>query len=239
MNPKRKDLALQLLEMIRRGEVVRDGRLPTERELASLLGESRQMIREAVIVLETWGVLEVRERQGMFVKSFDASELVEGLESMIAWPDQVFPEVLEMRPLIEVPAARMACRRRTEEQIHRLTYSLEELCKLKNDRSDLAVSEGVRWNSLLHATIIDAAGNTILKRVHEGLSGILERAVKSLRIQRLTQRSLEWSGRVYAQHERLVRAIVDSDEEEAARAMEEHLEDTARAFLDGAVLPRF
>ena len=239
MNPKRKDLAFKLLEMIRRGEVVRDGRLPTERELASLLGESRQLIREAVIVLEVWGVLEVRERQGMFVRSFDPSELVEGLESMIAWPDKVFPQVLEMRPLIEVPAARLACRRRTDEHINRLTYSLEELRKLKDDTSDMAVSEGVRWNSLLHATIIDAADNPILKRVHEGLSGILEKGVKSLRIQRLTQRSLEWSERVYSQHERLVLAVVDSDEEAAARAMEEHLEDTARAFLDGVVLPRF
>lgn len=236
---KRKELALKLMEQIKRGEIVRDGRLPTERELVALLGESRQMIREAVIVLEAWGVLEVRERQGMFVNSFDASGLVEGLDSMIAWPDQVFPQVLEARPLIEVPAVKLACRNRTEEHIRRLSYCLEQLRGLKDDISDLAVSEGVRWNSLLHATIIDAAGNTILKRVHEGLSGILENAVKSLRIQRLSQRSLEWSERVFSQHERLVQAIVDSDEEKAAQAMTEHLEDTARAFMDGAVLPRF
>ncbi len=237
MNSRRKKLAFELLEMIRRGDLVDQGKLPTERKLAELLGESRQMVREAIIVLEAWGVLEVRERQGMFVRTFDAAEISEGLGGFVAWPQDVFPQVIEMRQVVEVAAARLAAKRRTEEEVDRMEHCLGEMRRLAEGSPEVAIRDGVHWNSLLHATIADAAGNVLMKRVHEGLATVMDRAIGPLRSRRYSVGALAWTDTVMVQHERIVRAIRNGVPEEAADAMAEHLEGTARDIMQWKDLP--
>lgn len=230
-------MALKLLEMIRRGEIVEQGKLPTERKLAEILGESRQMVREAIIILEAWGALDVRERQGMFVRAFDAAEITEGLGGLVTWPEDVFPQVIEMRRLVEVSAARFAAERRTEEDVQRMEQCLDELRKLADLPPDVAIKDGVHWNSLLHTTIADAARNVLMKRVHEGLSAVMDKAIGPLRSRRYSVGALAWSQAVMEQHERIVRAIRKGFPDEAAVAMEEHLAGTARDIMQSKDLP--
>ena len=62
-----KKIARQLSDLIAAGEFNPGQRLPSERELAQLLGVSRPSVREALIALDIEGKVEVRVGTGVFV----------------------------------------------------------------------------------------------------------------------------------------------------------------------------
>src|SRR5690349_2882554 len=62
-------IAAELTRLIREREFRPGDRLPPERELAQQLGVSRPSVREAMIALETAGVIEVRTGSGTYVRS--------------------------------------------------------------------------------------------------------------------------------------------------------------------------
>ena len=60
-------IAEQIIELIRRGELKPGERLPSEREMAQLFDTSRPTVREARSALELAGVVEIRVGKGVFV----------------------------------------------------------------------------------------------------------------------------------------------------------------------------
>jgi DNA-binding FadR family transcriptional regulator len=111
---KRGALVNQILEGIKNGSLVENGQLPSERALANQLGISRILLRETIVVLETLGVVESKERLGIFVKKPDISGLAESLRIMPYWSESFVPQLIEIRLMTDVQAAELAALRRTE-----------------------------------------------------------------------------------------------------------------------------
>ena len=65
MNEQRKSLVKKIYQALKNGEISRGNQLMTERELAEKFGVKRSPLREALIVLETMGVIDIRGRQGI------------------------------------------------------------------------------------------------------------------------------------------------------------------------------
>ena len=87
MNKRKEEQLKRILQAIKSGEIVNDGKLPTERELERHFSMSRLHIRECLNILEAYGVLEIRERQGIFVESHDVSGAFRSLDDFqSAWP---------------------------------------------------------------------------------------------------------------------------------------------------------
>ena len=87
-------------------------KLPNENELAKELGVSRSTLREAVKILTTNGVLEIKRGKGTFVtnntiiESGDIGEIASGLD-----------DLFEMRLMFEPDCAYYAAQRATDEEI--------------------------------------------------------------------------------------------------------------------------
>ncbi len=219
----------------KRGEVVRKlsewvddpgrfpgGKLPPERDLAREMGVSRTLLREAVITLEALGVLEVRERQGIFVKALRSEDFAVSLKTLSLWPEELLIHLMEMRLVVEVPAAGLAARRRTEgelEQMRKCVKHLEEV----HSSPDGGASSGATWDSLLHALVVGAAHNPVLTRVYEGLTSTMEKQIVTSR--GLLLRYSGMSGKILEEHELLVDSIARKDPEGAMGALRRHLEE--------------
>jgi len=78
MADPRRTLARELMKHINSGEIQSnaEGKLPSERDMAAFLGVTRPILRQAIAVLEAFGFLEIRDRQGVFLTSHEVSDMV-------------------------------------------------------------------------------------------------------------------------------------------------------------------
>lgn len=220
METKRKALIDRLAAAVDEGRYGKGDRLPPERELAAELKVSRNLLREALITLECQGYLELRGREGIFVRR-RLPDVAASLRPASLWPSMAMEQLMEVRTVIEAPAAALAARRRSDEEVQRLRLCLSHLrtVHLEGETWD---GEGAHWDSLLHRTVVEAAHNDLLQRIHEGLAEVMERYIGQSR--RWLFSRLEWPDIVLAQHEALVESVCDGDGERASLVVRDHIE---------------
>jgi DNA-binding FadR family transcriptional regulator len=215
------DTVERLLQTIRLG-VIRPGEsLPSERELATRLGVSRDTVREAIRSLADAGYLVAR--RGRYGGTFLSDELPAHTDGAAGISRDVIDDALRLREILEVGAARMAATRT-------LTASeREELWSRLTDVRDAKLDDYRRLDSRLHLAIAEAAGSpSLVPLVAENrmrLNGLLDQIP-------LLSRNIAHSDE---QHEAIVMAILAGDGEAAGTAMRAHVAGSAallHGFLD-------
>lgn len=190
----------RLRAQIRTGEWPVGTRIPPEPALAELLGVGRNTVREAVQSLVHAGLLERRQGSGTYVLS--DSELAVTIGRQIADAHQ--RDVLEVRRSLEVEAARLAARRRTR-------ADSAALLRLRDERAvatrDGDVERMVAADLALHRAVARASRNPVLLALYENL---IDAITDNIRFNFAQMHDLD-------SHDDLVAAIVDGDDEAAAR----------------------
>jgi len=124
--------------------------------LAQRFGTSRTPIREALLVLEAEGLVEVEPHRGAVVRAFDAGDL---------------RELYELRAVIEPLAAARAAARIRPPALARL----RELCALAethDDASATAIDSLITLNEEFHGVVLEAAGSVRLTNAVRAVGGI-------------------------------------------------------------------
>jgi GntR family transcriptional repressor for pyruvate dehydrogenase complex len=185
--------------------------LPTERALAQKLGVGRPAIRESIKALTILDVLESRRGDGTYVKSLDGLRKGSPTKVDLSTKDFSLLDLLEVRKMIEPKAAKLAASRATESHLRRI----EAQCIKVREATDWeAVAE---HDLLLHTSIIEAAGNPILRELNSALTRLLHRS-REISAARAPDRKP-----MLDSHSRIVDAILKGDGDEAEKAMLEHL----------------
>ncbi|MEE6261912.1 FadR/GntR family transcriptional regulator [Plantactinospora sonchi] len=166
------DAIAKLRSMIQSGELPPGARLPPEPQLATQMGLSRSGVREAVKVLESARVLDVRRGDGTYVTSLAPRLLLEGLGLAVELlRDDTLLEVMEVRRMLEPVATGMAALRMTEAQLDELAQILEDMRAAADDAEKL-----IRFDTAFHHTVIATTGNETLTSLLDGLSSRTLRA---------------------------------------------------------------
>ncbi len=157
--------------LIREGKLRPGDRLPTERELCSSFGIGRATVRDALRILETIGLVEVRvgSRGGAFVKAPSSLQIGAGLNDMLAAAAISAAEVREARLTFELGLIDLICERITDEDMQ----VLEEIC----DRTRIAVEEDNYTLNLsleFHTALARCAHNRALDMIIETFQISLE-----------------------------------------------------------------
>jgi GntR family transcriptional repressor for pyruvate dehydrogenase complex len=228
MENKREHVIETILDSIKKGRYSADDKLPPERTLAAEMGVSRVVLREAIVVLETLGVLDVRTRQGVYVKSPAMENLVESLRFLPFLPTDFVPQLMEMRQIIDVPAARLAAERRSDLELLRIKeclYQLENIALADED----AIRRHAHYEFLFHSLLVEAAHNSILARVYEGLVSLMEKNNEVLH--RNLVQNLDWAPRVIEHHREITMAIEAKNGSAAAAAMQTHIDESTDKIM--------
>ncbi|WP_405582132.1 FadR/GntR family transcriptional regulator [Streptomyces sp. NBC_01092] len=192
-------------------------RLPTERDLAQRLGVSRASVKQAIVVLEVQGLVEVRHGGGMYLVR-DSLDL-EPVERMVERRRRL-PDVLEAREALETKLAELAAERRTDEDLAAMRSALAHMAKEIGDDG-----HGVEGDRLFHAAVTAAAHSSILAEFMRSIADqIAESRTESLRQPHRPARSL-------AQHQAILDAIADARPAQAAAAMRRHVRTVAKVRL--------
>ena len=188
-------------ELIR--AAILDGRLPPgqrlkDEELARELGISRTPVREALLVLQTEGLVDAAPNRGAVVRSHDGDDL---------------EDLYQLRALLEGYGARRAAANISEKSIADLWVSCDRFDSLIEGD----VQELVKENMFFHNTILDAARS---RRVAELIRKVIELP--------LVYRSYIWYSveqrRISAHyHRQITKALEAHDGERAELVMKEHV----------------
>lgn len=134
-------------------------KLPSEIDLARELGVSRTTLREALHVLVSQGLLEVRRGRGTFVTHQAAQVNDYGFSNL----DQVRGELrdlFELRSIFEPSAARLACQRATAEEMAEILargQAVDQCIRQGLDRTEA--------DREFHAAIVRATHNDFMMRL--------------------------------------------------------------------------
>ncbi|MEW1722823.1 FCD domain-containing protein [Streptomyces sp. NPDC093109] len=205
----------RLREQITGGDWAVGTKLPGETSLATSLGVGRSTVREALRALAGAGLVRPRQGSGVFVIATSVEE---------SWPTQLrraaVTDVYEVRMLVEVEAAQLAARRRTEEDLLALDAALAER-RAAAGRSD---AEFVDADIALHAAVVAAAHNPVLTSLFTEFVPLLRQGLCDL-VELLDLRAGE-PNHGDDGHAALVAAVSQGDPEAAGRTLREELERT-------------
>lgn len=163
---------VKIRSMIQAGELPPGTRLPPEPQLAAQMGLSRSGVREAVKVLESARVLDVRRGDGTYVTSLAPRLLLEGLGVAVELlQDDTLLEVMEVRRMLEPVATGLAALRMSDADLDGLGKILERMRAAAGDAEQL-----LQHDTEFHRTVIAATGNETLTSLMDGLSGRTLRA---------------------------------------------------------------
>ena len=197
----------QLRAAIRDGEWPVGGKIPPEAELAATLDVGRNTVREAVRALAHGGLLEVRQGDGTFVRA--TSELSGAVRKLCG---AELREVLEVRRILEVDAARLAALRHTGDDLVELRESLaaRDAALAAAARGDGAVEDAVRADAEFHVLVVRCAHNALLGELYRGVAeGVAGSVAATL--------SDDLDSGQDVSHTGLVEAIAARDTDRAAR----------------------
>lgn len=219
MNCNRKILIEHIIEMIKSNEIGADGKFPSERDLAALLDVSRTTLREALIALDTLGVIEMRGKEGIFLINRTSEDIKKIVESANIWPFEEIAEIMQIRLLMEPNLIALAALNRTEPDIERLRHCLSELSRAdENKKAD----EAAYWNTVLHALILKIANNNTLFSFYQHIFKRVQDSCHRLRIE-IVRDTPEFTEIILEQHRGIVNAIINQDHEEGKRLGKEHI----------------
>ncbi|RDG37496.1 GntR family transcriptional regulator [Streptomyces corynorhini] len=180
----------------------------SEQELADRLGLSRTPIREALLLLAAEDLVRLVPRRGAQIVPLSGREIT---------------ELMELRGIVERYAA---------ERIIPGRAPLAELTELLDRQRALSgpehAKEFIAVDHLFHATMVAAAGNTLLNRHYDGLRSRQIRAgVVALYNQHGRQQA------VLTEHQAILEAVAADDRQAARTAIDGHLETTLKVLLAG------
>jgi GntR family transcriptional repressor for pyruvate dehydrogenase complex len=172
-----KSLAQQVTDELQRlmltGKLKEGEKLPSERELCELFGVSRTVVREAIRILQTKGLLEVKPGIGSIVRSPSSNQVIEGLTLLIQskanGADISLVALCEVRALLEVEVTKMAVERATPEDIEEIQRIIDDLetrvnlpAKFYERAVDFHRSLALATHNLLLVIIFDAIQELVL-----------------------------------------------------------------------------
>ncbi|MDQ4008458.1 MAG: FadR family transcriptional regulator [Actinomycetota bacterium] len=202
-------LVERLLALVHELDLKPGDRLPPERELATDLGVSRASVRQALVVLEVQGLVEVRHGEGAILREHRSDSAV--LSGVIAHRRRL-PEVIEAREALEVQLASLAASRRTDEDLVRIDRALETMAE-EIDRGE----RGLNGDELFHGAVTAAARSGLLADLMAEISA----AIRESRVESLSQPDRPRQS--LASHRDIAVAIRAGDPDAAAVAMRDHI----------------
>jgi DNA-binding GntR family transcriptional regulator len=182
-----------------------DGRLKPgaplrENDLGKQLGISRTPVREALVILQGEGLIEMAANRGAVVRRYDAGDL---------------GEMYSVRAVLEGYAAQNAAENITADELRRLEDSCDRYRRLAE--RDEQLPQLVEENQTFHSLVIDASRSPLLT------SMIRQTTALPLIYKSYMTYSIDNRHTAEADHRAILEALVERDGDRARHLLESHV----------------
>jgi DNA-binding FadR family transcriptional regulator len=204
----------QLRDQILRRTWPPGSKLPSEHELAQIMGVSRVSIREGIQHLVSLGILETRHGEGTFVRELSGQVHFNALLPLLILDNIDILQVLEYRRIVEKGAAALAAERATDQDLAELEAVYDLMVQVRDN-----VAEFARADMEFHLVLAKATGNPVIIKVNNVLRSILEVSMENI----VTTLGME-DGLHY--HRLIIETIRSRNAQAAEGIMQEHVDRT-------------
>ncbi|MCB8883175.1 FadR family transcriptional regulator [Acidisoma cellulosilytica] len=186
--------------------------LPPQRDLAKTLKVSRSSLREALSILEAFGVLRTIPRQGTIVADTEGTEAHGSQPKSGKGYEQ--SEIYQFRFMIEGYGARIAATRATQSQIDEMAANIAASRSAVRDEDLVSY---VQCDFEFHRMILTCSGSQLLLDLYDQFGATFR---ENLRLPLASHRRLS---EPLNEHENIFRAIERHSAEDAAYFMHLHV----------------
>ena len=198
--------------------------LPSETELSERFGVGKSSIREAIKMLEAFGVVEICKGNGSRIRTNVDTAVMNPLifQMILQSKEESKEKLVEFRRMIEVSVSLLAIENATEEDIENLKKIHEKT------KSDFKKGRATVENDMeFHYAIYESTHNPFIVSIGKS-------------IMELFQPSLVISNRDYSKivtenHDRILQALIDRDKESIEAAVIESLSKWKEYSLDDSM----
>ncbi|SNS42005.1 GntR family transcriptional regulator [Rhodococcoides kyotonense] len=186
------------------------GTFLNEQDLATRIGVSRTPVREALLMLQAEGLVEMVPKRGAHVPAMSGRQI---------------DELMDLRGVLERHAATTSLNAgKAPASAMRSVLAEQEV--LADIRTADAAKDFIDLDGKFHQILIDAAGSDLLSRTYAGLRA------RQLRVGLTALFSAaDRQQNVCTEHEAIVAALESGDERDVHRAIDDHLEVTLQILL--------
>lgn len=202
-------------------------RLPPEREIAEMLDVTRTVVREALIMLEIKGLVEVRRGAGIYVLDNSGSHNTDSPDANVCNDAGPF-ELLQARQLLESNIAEFAALQATREDIVKMRQALQ---LEERELASSAPGSSESGDMQFHLAIAEATHNSMLVELVSVSHGSGGKTINVDQLHSHLDDSLyrkEWLG----DHKQILAALIKKDARAAKLAMWQHLENVKQRLLE-------
>jgi GntR family transcriptional repressor for pyruvate dehydrogenase complex len=159
----------QIVNYLLSGELKPGDKLPTEHEFAQQLGVGRNSVREAIKMLSSIGVVEIKRGAGTFIAESMSSSSLNPLILSLAFEQGASIELLELRLLLDTGVAELIIEKVSDQDIKQLEDANQKLHAeaLKEHHENPHVLRDLDLN--FHRLFYELAGNKLLDKIAQAI----------------------------------------------------------------------
>ncbi|KVS70068.1 FadR/GntR family transcriptional regulator [Burkholderia cepacia] len=207
-----------IMSMIEQGILKEGDALPPERELAQQFNVGRNTLREAIKVLEIFGVVDRAPRFGTVIRHTNLDNMLAIAFSGMRITPELFEDIQGFRLLIELGIASSVVEKIDETELKHL----ESLVKHMANTADLR--EQASWDYEFHLKLVELGGNAIVARTYRVMAEPMKRLMELGKGEHGTQVAID-------QHLEIVAALRARDTVAYTAVLRKHMT-FARQFVN-------
>lgn len=212
-------VARKIQELILSGELAAGCRIPSQRLFSEQLGVSRASLREALLTLETLGLIRTAPGRGTFVTD-DAKSSSNNLSTWRYSDSYTVLEVYQTRLMLEGTIASLAARNVTSSHLLAMENATNDMEKAWESHDLLSTVEA---DLLFHETITNACGNSMLQALYNTMRNQLNETQR----QPIPNTGPDRMIVSISEHRALIHEMKKGNAEGSKTVMEAHIRNTA------------
>lgn len=214
-----------MMDMIVSGAWKVDEKIPSENELAEQFQVSRNSVKQAIHRISALGLLEAKQGGGTYVRVLEISSYMNLMLPTVLLGASNVRKLFEFQKGIQIECAKLACGKRSDEQIAGLTACIERMqAHLQRNEPEAFLDADLAF----HTLVAQMTRNELFIKATELTERLLFYSLTRIIYRYDSNQSVDF-------HMQIRDAIQAGDEQSASTLMEAHLTDVIQKL--GTVVP--
>lgn len=193
----------ELTKAISGGRYAIGEKLPSEFELMEELNVSRNSLREAMKMLATMGIVEIRRGDGTYICSQFKPSILDSIIYSLIFESSTDEEIIELRQTLDEAVIKMAMQKCSPDEIAVLQ---EYVNKMRHYFKTGDISEAAKCDYNFHLFLTECCKNIFLSRIVKGVYQLFEQSIeKNIRTENDFAKADNY-------HQDIVNCLINKDE---------------------------